>query len=34
MMEAEQERLMATAKEIKAKIYNIREKLVRSKLAI
>lgn len=34
MLEAEQEHLLATSRELKAKIYSIREKLVRSKLAI
>ena len=33
-LEAEQEHLLATSRELKAKIYSIREKLVRSKLAI
>lgn len=34
MLEAEQEHMLATSRELKAKIYSIREKLVRSKLAI
>lgn len=34
LLEAEQEKLIATSREIKTKIYSIREKLVRSKLAI
>ena len=34
LLEAEQEKVIATSREIKTKIYSIREKLVRSKLAI